>query len=169
MIELNTIYGDGFSKYFITHDAKLISHRNNRILELKTYQDKKGYVYCKIWDNKNNICKHISIHRTVAMAFISNPDNKPEVNHKDKIKNNNNSYNLEWVTRIENVRHAENGLRNNKICEVWYDNQFIGRFNSKSQACRFASDKFGVGKTSLQKYFKSGKCVIIEGVTTSQE
>ncbi len=53
-----------------------------------------------------------SIHRLVAIHFVPNPDNKPEVNHKDGDKFNNNYWNLEWNTSLENVTHAiKNRLR----------------------------------------------------------
>lgn len=52
-----------------------------------------------------------SVHRVVAIHFKDNPLNKPQVNHKDCDKTNNNDWNLEWVTGSENAIHAvQNGL-----------------------------------------------------------
>lgn len=168
MIELTSIYGNGFTGIFITRDGELISNRQNKQIRMKTYFDKQGYEYCKIWDNVNKRYKHISIHITVAMAYIPNPDNKETVNHKDRIKSHNYVDNLEWMTLKENVAHASNGLRNNTMCELWKDGVFIKQFASKSQASRYAADQFGVGADAMRKYGKSHGCVIIEGVTTRE-
>jgi len=69
-----------------------------------------GYLATSIKYNKKH--KFILIHRAVAMAFVPNPLNLPEVNHKDGDKTNNNDWNLEWCTNEENIQHSwEMGLR----------------------------------------------------------
>lgn len=54
----------------------------------------------------NDTGKIFSIHRLVAIYFIPNPDNLPEVNHKDHIRSNNNVNNLEWCTRSYNAQYS---------------------------------------------------------------
>jgi hypothetical protein len=59
----------------------------------------------------NGVRKHISIHRAVATLYVPNPDNLPEVDHKDTNKMNNHYTNLEWVSTKENRDRAiRNGL-----------------------------------------------------------
>lgn len=55
--------------------------------------------------------KNVKAHRLVAMAFLPNPDNLPEVNHKNGVKSDNRLENLEWCSRSQNAKHAyANGL-----------------------------------------------------------
>lgn len=69
---------------------------------LKPYTDKKGYKMVALWDKTTNKHKGYLVHRLVAQAFIPNPDNLPDVNHKDEDKGNNRADNLEWCTNEYN-------------------------------------------------------------------
>ena len=65
----------------------------------------KGYLRVKLWkDGKVEKCR---INRLVAQAFLPNPDNLPEVNHKDEDKTNNRVDNLEWCSRQYNVEYSQ--------------------------------------------------------------
>ena len=71
---------------------------------LKPRYDKDGYVKVALY--KNGMVKHKRLHRLVAEAFIPNPNNFPQVNHLDEVKDNNNVNNLEWCTREYNVNYG---------------------------------------------------------------
>ena len=71
---------------------------------------RNGYLACNLC--KNGVEKTHNVHRLVAIAFIPNPDKKPQVNHIDGNKENNDISNLEWCTASENQKHAsETGLK----------------------------------------------------------
>lgn len=71
---------------------------------LKLSINRKGY--CQVGTTHKGIKITTTAHRLVALAFIPNPENKPEVNHIDGNKTNNHIDNLEWVTAKENTQHA---------------------------------------------------------------
>lgn len=70
--------------------------------------------YLRVILTKNAIAKGFSIHRLVAQHFIPNPDNLPEVNHKDEKKENNNVDNLEWCTSKYNTNYGTRTERASK-------------------------------------------------------
>ncbi len=74
-----------------------------RILYQTSHKDTK-YFIVNLW--KDNKGTSLYVHRLVCEAFIANPLNKPEVNHKDGNRQNNTKNNLEWCTRQENMQHA---------------------------------------------------------------
>ena len=74
-----------------------------RIIKLNT---KKNQGYKLVCISLNNTKRTYSVHRLVAKAFIPNPENKKEVNHKNGITSDNRASELEWVTRSENEKHA---------------------------------------------------------------
>jgi len=85
-------------------DVKSIGRRGNKGTMLLKPLNIKGYH--AVWLSKNNKRKRNQIHRLVATAFIDNPHNKPQVNHMDGVKTNNNVNNLEWNTCSENQLHS---------------------------------------------------------------
>lgn len=95
---------DGFDgDYWISNYGRLKSCKYNKNIILSLKPNKHGYVEKQLFKDNQYYSKRI--HRLVAIAFMPNPNNLPEVNHKDGNKQNNRVDNLEWCTPLENVHH----------------------------------------------------------------
>ena len=141
MKQVNKIkgYEDVLDIYFIDKRGFVFSQQINK--QLNARDNGRGYQMISLKIKGKRKWKHAYIHRLVALAFIPNPENKPEVNHIDENKNNNSVENLEWMTRKENVNHGTGIKRQlEKRLEYIYVYDYLlnykGCFLGLSQATR---------------------------------
>lgn len=139
---------------------------------LKPYKSKKGYLIVDLRINGKR--KIMSVHRLVALAYIPNPQNKPQINHIDGNKENNNVYNLEWCTNTENQLHAfKNGLQkgnfkhpNSKLTleQVLYikNNCVVG---SKENGVQTIAKRFGVNSGTVKQIIQGKSYKYIDNTT----
>lgn len=80
----------------------VVTHYDSRLMTLSINTD--GYYQVKL--SKDHVSRYYGVHRLVAMAFIDNPSDLPEVNHIDAIRTHNDVDNLEWCTHGDNVRYS---------------------------------------------------------------
>lgn len=88
---------------------------------IKFAKSNKGYLIAIL--KNNDVQKAFSVHRLVAKAFIPNPNNLPQVNHKDENKENNNVNNLEW-------------------CDNWYNSHYGTRLHRIAKTMNWKNTKY---------------------------
>ena len=101
----------GFSNYEVSNMGRVRSLPHQTKYGMKGgciikphFDGKQCYIHVGLWENGK--VTYRNVHRLVAEAFIENPNNYPEVNHKDEDKTNNTVENLEWCNQSYNVKHA---------------------------------------------------------------
>ena len=93
----------GYNNYLIYDDGRVYNKKFKRYLK----GGKRGSGYLTAGLSKDGKLKQMSIHRLVALAYIPNPENKPEVDHIDRNILNNSVTNLRWATTEEQMRNRD--------------------------------------------------------------
>jgi hypothetical protein len=111
----------GYEHYLVSEDGKVYNSLSGK--ELKSYPNKNtGYMTIVLSNGiKPKACY---VHRLVALVYISNPLNFPEVNHKNHIRSDNSVSNLEWVTKKQNIQHAYSN-KEKKLDKILKDKKII--------------------------------------------
>ena len=152
LYEVNEL-GEVYSCERITSDGKHLQRK-----QLTGGHFSNGYRFVCL--RKDGVNKNHSVHRLVAEAFIPNPLNLSDVNHKDGNKQNNHVSNLEWCTRSENLKHAVDiGLVESQ-CKIRRtviikNDDYIVKFDSMKDCAEF----FGFKKGWLQNRIRKHGCV----------
>ena len=130
-------------------NVKLL-RRGRRIV--KGYVGGDGYLY--IGGHYKGHIRNLKIHRLVALAFKKNPNNYPDINHKDGNKLNNCSNNLEWCTKSQNMKHA---VRTNLLTNCTQKGENHNTSKHPFKKVLEIREKYSTGKYSMRQLAKEFK------------
>lgn len=131
IIEWKSLDIIGCPMYSVSSSGLVMNNYTGRILKQNNSND--GYYVVGLKNVIKNKPVLYRVHRLVAEAFIPNPNNYPEVNHKDECKYNNNVNNLEWCTGRYNIEYSK---INKPVDKYSKDGEFICSYWSLADACR---------------------------------
>ena len=126
---------EGFENYEVSNLGKVRNMKSGRTL--KPQLNPNGYLGLCLYENNKR--KRLLLHRIIATAFIDNPGKKPQVNHIDENKLNNDLSNLEWCTERENAIHGTRTKRvaeklSQKVIQLDLNDNILNVFESMTQA-----------------------------------
>lgn len=141
--------------YSIDKDGNVLGLKRSKIVKQRISK----FGYCRIKLCKENKLYYFQVHRLVAQAFIPNPNNLPQVNHKDGNKLNNNVDNLEWCTQSYNMKHAYKMGLEKKSGKKVYQYDLNGDLINVYDTIKKANLSLGLAKktSSLARRCKDGK------------
>lgn len=114
------------------------------------YYNRDGYSVCSI-KIPNKGWRSVRVARLVALAYIPNPNNLPEVNHKDYNRKNSNVENLEWISRIDNIRYSQCNMPK-------YNGQKNPNFGNRKLSKLYQENKQYALEKQSRKGLKNGRC-----------
>lgn len=154
----------GFSDYFADEHGNIYSKKTGTLKILHPFVDSKGhYLQIRLIDD-SGIRRTLLVHRIIALLFVPNVNNLPEVNHKDSNPKNPSSDNLEWVTHKENIHMSYNTMSQKRYaleCILMDKESRVGTFSSIKEDCDYAEEVYNANKSSLMKYRQWGYLSII--------
>lgn len=137
----------GYPKYKISNLGRV--ERNGRFLS--QYLNKDGYPTLGL--SNSGIQRTLNVHRLVAIAFIPNPKNLPQVNHKDGIKTNIAASNLEWSTYGHNLKHAYDNSLRPRYKKLTLEN--IATIRATIGRTKELAHRFNVNKSTIKRARKA--------------
>ena len=135
----------------------IVRHIEEKILAFNL--DRGGYQYVAL--SLNGKAKSIKVHRLVALAFIPNPENKSQINHKNEVKTDNSVENLEWCDAAYNVNYGtrnERMVKNRRYPKLGNHPKakpvFCEELNKTFDCAKRVEEELGIWGTSILKVCK---------------
>lgn len=145
---------DGYEgKYSVSTFGRVRNNIRDKILS-QSERYKGGYLRVNLYDSKGKI-KTVNVHRLVAKAFLPNPQNLPQVNHRDEVRTNNRVDNLEFCSAQYNIEYS-------KAKEVAQLDLKTGEVIETFRSCNEAERQTGINAGNIAAVC-NGKCRSFKG------